>query len=481
MGHELSLKLYQPPRLRCRANITLPLPPRPLGAEICYQERVDLLIRGGTVVTCDATDRVAPADVLVSGGRIAQIEPHGSIAPRGLVRVIDAADCAVVPGLVQAHVHLCQVLFRGMADDLPLLEWLKQRIWPLEAAHDEASLTASAELGLLEMSLAGTTTVLDMGTVHGHDAVFDACLRSGLRVTSGKAMMDQGDGVPAALRESTRESLDESDRLLRDWRGKGGGRLDYAYAPRFILSCTEELFRGVAARSEQSGARIHTHAAEHAGEREAVRAALGVDDIAALRAWGVTGPRTVLAHGVQLSDAEAAQLASDRTSIVHCPSANLKLGSGIARVADLDSLGVQLALGCDGAPCNNNLDPWQELRHAALLAKITSGTTSFPARRAFRLATIDGARALGKDALIGSLEVGKQADIAVVRLDAPHAEPGGDVFSRLVYACKASDVEHVLVAGEFVVRHREHTRLDAAHVRFRARELGRKTAARAGL
>ncbi len=441
---------------------------------------MDLLIRGGTVVTCDDRDHVVLGDVLVSGDRIAGVGKL-DLTRRGPLRVIDARGCAVIPGLVQAHVHLCQALFRGMADDMPLLQWLKERIWPLEAAHDARSLAASAELGIVEMMLAGTTTILDMGTVHGHDAVVDACVRGGIRAVTGKAMMDQGDGVPRGLRETTKSSLDESDRLLREWRGKGGGRIDYAYAPRFILSCSEALIRGAAERSEHHAALLHTHAAEHANEREAVRAALGKDDVEVLREWGAKGPRTILAHGVQLTDEEAKLLAREGTRVVHCPSANLKLGSGIARIAELDAIGVQLALGCDGAPCNNNLDPWQELRHAALLAKTKTSTTALPARRAFRLATIDGARALGKQAEIGSIEVGKVADLAIVRLDGLHAEPGGDVFSRLVYACKSSDVEHVIVGGEIVVRAREHQRLDAERVRANAQKHAREVVLRAGL
>jgi cytosine/adenosine deaminase-related metal-dependent hydrolase len=439
---------------------------------------VKTLIRGGTVVTCDAKGTVLRGDVLLDGARIAAV---GRAPREGLVRVVDASGCAVIPGLVQAHVHLCQVAMRGMADDLPLLEWLKQRIWPLEAAHDEKTLAASAELGLLEMTLAGTTTILDMGTVRAHDAVMDACARSGIRALSGKTMMDAGSGVPKGLRESTRASLDESERLCRDWHGAHDRRIGYAFAPRFILSCSEELVRGAVERARERGALVHTHAAEHPSEREAVRAACGDDDIAVLRSWGLAGPDAILAHGVQLTDDEARRIAEEGTRVVHCPSANLKLGSGIARVADLDRMGVKLAIGGDGAPCNNNLDPWTELRHAALLAKIRSGTTALPAERAFRLATIDGARALGLDDVTGSLEVGKRADIAIVRIDAPHAEPGGDVFSRLVYACGARDVRHVFVDGRQLVKDGEHQILDAPRVAAQARAAARTLLARAKL
>lgn len=443
------------------------------------------LIRGGALVTCagkSADKTVTEGDLLVEDGRIAAV---GKVPRRqldgGLVRVLDASGCAVTPGLVQAHVHLCQVLFRGAADDLPLLDWLRQRIWPFEAAHDERSLAASADLGLLEMMLAGTTTILDMGTVHHYDAVFDACARAGIRVFGGKAMMDDGSGVPKGLRESTKESLRESDRLRETWTGKGDGRLGYAYAPRFILSCTETLFRGTAERSNATGALLHSHVAEHPDERVAVKKALGDDDLAILRAWGFSGPRTLLAHGVQIRDDEAAALAKDGTRIVHCPSANLKLGSGIARVHELDARGVQLALGADGAPCNNNLDPWVELRHAALLAKVRTSTTALPAERAFRLATIDGARALGLGDVTGSLEVGKRADIVVIRTDGPHVEPCGDVYSRLVYACTSRDVMHVMVDGRLVVKHGEHQLLDREEVLARARVESKKLMKRANV
>jgi 5-methylthioadenosine/S-adenosylhomocysteine deaminase len=448
-----------------------------------------VLIRGGTLVRCDADDTVGDGDVLIADGRIAAIgtipkQLLRSDAKSGLLRVVDARGCAVIPGMVQAHVHLCQVLFRGMADDMPLLDWLEKRIWPYEAAHDEASLSASAELGLLEMMLAGTTTILDMGTVHHYDVVFDACERAGMRVFGGKTMMDAGKSVPKGLRETTKASLAESDRLRASWSGKGDCRLGYAYAPRFILSCTEALFRGTveratAERPQTPRALLHSHVAEHPDERKAVRAALGDDDISILRKWGFKGPNTILAHGVQLTDKEMAAVARDGTRIVHCPSANLKLGSGIARVHDLVENGVIVALGADGAPCNNNLDPWVELRHAALLAKVRTGVTTLPARQALRLATIDGARALGIDDVVGSLELGKRADVVVARIDGPHVAPGGDVYSRLVYGCTSRDVTHVFVDGKLVVRAGEHQELDRDQVLAKANAQAKKLVARA--
>jgi len=452
---------------------------------------MDVILRGGTVVTMDAARRVLTADVHVRGNTIVQIGrvPMGRVqvgrvkAPSAAALVLDARGCAVMPGFVQTHVHLCQALFRGMADDLPLLEWLKQRIWPLEAAHDERSLYASARLGLAEMLRAGTTTILDMGTVNHHDAVFTAIAESGMRAFSGKAMMDTGAGVPRGLRETTKQSLAESDRLRARWHGAEDGRLGYAYAPRFILSCTEKLLRGAAAAAHATpGVLLHSHAAEHADERKAVRDALGKDDVSALAEYGVTGPRTVLAHGVQLRPGEMRSIARAGTRFAHCPSANMKLASGIADVVAMRDAGMLVGIGADGAPCNNRMDPFTELRQAALLAKVKRGDAgALKAEDALAMATIDGARVLGIDALTGSIELGKRADLAVVRLDALHAEPGGDATARIVYACTASDVKHVLVDGRVVVADGELRTLDADTVLSEARREGERVRRRAKL
>lgn len=440
------------------------------------------LIRGGVVVTMDPARRVLEGDVLVVGDRIAAVgDVRAAAIPPG-ARVIDATGHAVIPGLVQAHVHLVQALFRGMADDLPLLEWLRTRIWPLEAAHDDRSAAASARLGLAEMLCAGTTTILDMGTVHSHDAVMDAIAESGMRALSGKAMMDVGEGVPARLRESTRASLRESDRLAERWHGAAGGRIGYAWAPRFILSCSEKLLRETAERASERGQLVHTHAAEHAAERDAVRRALGKQDVQALADVGITGPTAVIAHGVQLEREEMRALGRAGTRVVHCPSANLKLASGIADVVAMRTAGIVVGLGSDGAPCNNRMDPWTELREAALLAKVRrDDAAAMPAMDALSLATIDGARALGLEREIGSIERGKKADLAVVALDGLHALPGGRPETRLVYSCTPADVRHVLVDGALVVRDRELTTLDVRAVRADALHQARKLVARARL
>jgi 5-methylthioadenosine/S-adenosylhomocysteine deaminase len=438
----------------------------------------DFVLEGATIVTCDGRDRVLQGDVLVRAGRIVGVGGKASAA--GIARV-DARDRIVLPGFVMAHVHLCQVLMRGLADDLALLPWLEQRIWPLEAAHDERSLRASAELGLLELSLAGATSLLDLGTVHDHDVVFDACLRAGLRVAGGKSLMDRGANVPRRMRETTRTALASAEDLAERWGAHPSGRLRYVYVPRFILSCSEALIRGAAERSAVGDALLHTHASEHAEERRAVARELGASDVRLLTRWGLRGPRASLAHCVQVTPAEMRALARAGTSVVHCPSTNLKLGSGLARVADLLASGVRVGLGADGAPANNNLDPWVELRHAALIAAARSGPGSLVARAALRLATIEGARLLGWDAETGSIEPGKAADLVVVRRYGPHTAPATDPIGTLVYATTARDVERVYVAGRALVVGGEHQLIDAERVVAGARREVRRLAARAGL
>ncbi len=428
----------------------------------------EILIRGGTVIAMDEARHVSERDVLVRDGRIVWLGPKGR-APRATDKVrrelIDAHGCVVTPGFIQAHVHLCQVLFRGLADDLPLMRWLRERIWPFEAAHDKRSLRASAELGLCELLRSGTTTILDMGTVHHHEVVFEAMSRFGIRGVSGKAMMDEGAGVPRGLRESTRDSLRESEALRAAFHGTDAGRLRYGYAPRFVLSCTERLLRAVAERAPTNGAIIHTHVAEHASERTEVQRALGMHDLAYLEACGLHGKHVVMAHGVQLSSAEMRRAARLGTRFVHCPSANLKLASGVADVVRMRKNGLAVGLGSDGAPCNNRLDALSELRLAALLAKYKrKDAAALSALDALSLLTIEGARVLGCDAEVGSIEVGKRADLTVVQIDQIEHAPALDPVSALVYAASARDVRDVLVDGVVRVRAKELVNVDVQAV-----------------
>ena len=428
-------------------------------------------ITGGTLLTMRDDAAAAVGDLGIAGDRI---------VPSGTGEVIDATGCYVMPGLVQTHIHLVQTIFRGLAEDLELLEWLRTRIWPLEAAHDEGSLRATARLGLLDLLTTGTTTILDMGTTHGGDVIAEELLASGIRARFGQAMMDGGAGVPARLQETTRGSLDASLALARRWDGAGDGRLGYAFAPRFALSCTRELLEAVSALSRERGALIHTHSNEDIGERELVERETGMAPAAYLDAVGLVNERAVLAHGVNLDDAEIALLRGRGASITHCPSSNLKLGSGIADIRRLRDAGIGVGIGADGAACNNRLDGFDELRLAALLARSLRGPGAITAAEALLIGTRDGARALGLGDEIGTLEPGKKADVII--LDASRlAGPAGDPATRIVFGGGSRAVRDVIVDGRVVVRDGIPLTLDPGEVRAHAAEALPGLVGRAGI
>lgn len=422
-----------------------------------------ILIKNGTLVTMDETDAVVNGGLLIRDGRIALV--GASVGETGAEVVIDAAGCAVLPGFVQSHIHLCQTLFRGAADDLALIDWLKRRVWPMEAAHTSESIRASARLGIAEMMSGGTTCALTMETVNHTEEVFRVVEETGFRATVGKCMMDKGDEVPPALREETEASIRDSLELLESWHGRAQGRIRYCFAPRFAISCTRGLLEKVSRLAVERGVMIHTHASENRAEIELVEQETGQRNVAYLDSLGIAGAHVLLAHCVHLDDAEIETLARTGTHVAHCPSSNLKLGSGFARVTEMLERGVSVSFGADGAPCNNRLDMWTEMRTAALLQKALHGAEALPAKLALRLATIGGARALGLVDEIGSLEAGKRADVMLVDLNRLHSAPRpADIISALVYSAQASDVRTVIIDGQLVMRDRKLLTLDGRQV-----------------
>ncbi len=407
-------------------------------------------LENGYFLLNDGSGRLHKGALQVENGRIAKV--LRTVPKRSRQKRINLAGKLVIPGFVQTHVHLCQTLFRNLADDLELLDWLKQRIWPMEGAHTEKSLYASARLGIAELLAGGTTTILDMGTVHHTDALFTAAEEMGIRALIGKCLMDRDDN-PQALRQSTKAALRENLQLLERWHGAASGRLHYANAPRFLLSCTEELLREVQALAKSKKLLVHTHSSENRAEIAQVRKEYGCENVEAFARLGLTGPQLVLAHCVWLSEKEKQLLASSHTRVSHCPSSNLKLASGICEVKDLQARGISVSLGADGAPCNNRLDMFTEMRLASLLQKPPHGPATLPAREAFEMATLAGAKALGLSAEVGSLEAGKKADLVAIDLQQAAVltelseKTPERAYSALVYACSPAQVTHTWVDG----------------------------------
>ncbi|GLX70746.1 5'-deoxyadenosine deaminase [Paenibacillus glycanilyticus] len=412
------------------------------------------LIRNAVIMTMNAADDIFTGDVLVEGNKITQIGPN--IQENTAERIIDADGKVLLPGFIQTHIHLCQTLFRGRADDLELIDWLRQRIWPLEAAHNEESVYYSALLGIGELIRSGTTTILDMETVNHTESAFQAILESGIRAVSGKVMMDHGTEVPLALQEKTEQSLKESVELLEKWHGAAGGRIEYAFCPRFVVSCTEDLLVGVRDLSAQYGVKVHTHASENKEEISIVESERGMRNVVYLDHIGLAKPNLILAHSIWLDDEEKRIIWERGVKVTHCPGSNLKLASGIAEVPALLEEGIHVGIGADGAPCNNNLDMFQEMRLTAFIQKVQHGPTVMDAKKVLRMATMGGAHVLGLENQIGSIEVGKLADLQLLDLEDFHVYPSFDAdwYSRVVYAATRGDVDTVMIDGQIVMERR---------------------------
>jgi 5-methylthioadenosine/S-adenosylhomocysteine deaminase len=435
-------------------------------------QSTSLIVRGATILTMNDAFDVVTGDVAVRDGRIASI---GGTADIPGARVIDARGCYLLPGFIQTHIHLCQTLFRGYADDLALMDWLKTRVWPMEAAHTPRSLAAAAQWAAAELIQTGTTTALTMETVHDTDAVFEALEPMGLRAVVGKCMMDADEAVPSRLMEQTAHSIDESVAIAKRWHGRANGRLRAAFAPRFAVSCSRELLEAVARLAVEHDLVIHTHASENRDEIALIKARTGRKNIDYLADTGLTSKHLCLAHCVWVDDAEQSLLAERDVKVLHCPGSNLKLGSGLAPVVEMRAKGISVSLGADGAACNNHLDMFEEMRLAAVLQSVRHHPGALTARDAVWMATREGARALGLEREIGSIETGKRADLILVDAQGP------DPYSTIVYASRGTNVKMTIVDGEVLVDDFRATRWDFKDITATARAEATALASRANL
>ncbi|MCM3597839.1 5'-deoxyadenosine deaminase [Metabacillus idriensis] len=418
-----------------------------------------LLIKNAQIITMNEQNDIFTGDIFIKDDLI---EAIGLNLQNPAEKIIDASSRTIIPGFVQTHIHLCQTLFRGRGDDLELLDWLKKRIWPLEASHDGESVFYSAMLGIGELIQSGTTTIVDMETVHHTDFAFQAIAASGIRALSGKVMMDRGFDVPSGLKEKTESSIQESVDLLEKWNLHDNGRIRYAFSPRFVISCTEQLLKEVRELSFKHDVKVHTHASENQEEIKVVLEETGMRNIVYLDHLGLANERLILAHCVWLDDNEKRIIKERGVHVSHCPGSNLKLASGVADTKGLLDMNVSLSLGADGAPCNNNLDMFNEMRLAALLQKPIHGPAAMDAKTVFQMATIGGAKAVGLEKEIGSLEVGKKADMVILNLNQFHTYPSqdSDPISRIVYSAGRGDVETTIINGKIVMENRIMKTLD---------------------
>jgi 5-methylthioadenosine/S-adenosylhomocysteine deaminase len=427
--------------------------------------RVDMLVLNGTLVTMDKDHSVIQdAGIAVEYGRIVAVGSSTDIVRMySAPERVDATGKIIIPGLINGHTHVPMTLFRGLADDLDLQEWLTKYIFPAEAKNvTEEFVRAGTRLGLAEMIRGGTTTYCDM--YYFEDAIADETAKAGVRGVLGETIID----FPVADNKTNAEAMAYVERFVQKW--KGNELIVPAIAPHAPYTVSEEHLKAIRAFSDRTGAPIVTHISETKREVDDSLKAKGASPVDYLSRIGFLNDRVIAAHMVWPNPGEIEILKRAGVGVVHNPQSNMKLASGVAPVPKMIAEGLRVGLGTDGAASNNDLSMWEEMDTAAKLHKLISGDPKvMTAEQAFELATIGGARALHMEKEIGSIEKGKRADLVLVKRDALNQIPLYNVYSDLVYATKASDVETVIINGRVVMRDRRLLTLDEAAIKEGAR------------
>jgi 5-methylthioadenosine/S-adenosylhomocysteine deaminase len=436
-------------------------------------ERVDIIIRGGTVVTMDGSSQVIEnGSVAIKAERIVAVGAGSEIAAKyRAARVINAAGKVVMPGLINTHTHAPMVLYRGLADDLALMDWLQKYIFPAEAKTVTPEFVrAGTRLAALEMILSGTTTYADM--YYFEEEIAKVTKEAGLRGVLGQTIIQ----FPVADARTPSDGLARTEAFIKQFAGDD--LIVPAVAPHSMYTLDTATLKAVRALADRTHAPVLIHLAETADEIKTAQEKHKATPTRYLESIGFWGPRTLAAHGVWLTPADMTILARRHVGVSHNPESNMKLASGTAKVVTMRRAGVVVGLGTDGAASNNDLDMFEAMRQAAFVAKLqTKDPRSVPARTALEMATIDGARALGMDREVGSLEAGKRADVITVSMTAARQTPMYDPLSHLVYTTHGDDVRTTIVNGRVLMRDRKVLTLNEAAVLDEARRLAEKVRA----
>ena len=429
-----------------------------------------LVVVGGTVLTQNSTRQVlSPGAVAIAGADILDVGTPESIASRfNAATTIDARDQIVLPGLINTHTHAAMVMFRGLADDLALMDWLQKYIFPAEAkAVSPEFVRIGTRLANLEMIESGTTTFADM--YYFEEEVARATRDAGLRGVLGQTVIQ----FPVADAKTPADALARAETFIKTF--KGDSLIVPAVAPHAMYTLDRATLLASAELGRRYEVPVLIHLAETEDEVKTSRTAHQLTPTGYLESIGFFGPRTLAAHGVWMTDEDIQILKRRNVGVSHNPESNMKLASGIAPVDKYFAADVALGLGTDGAASNNDLDMFEAMRQAALLAKIaTRNPTAVPAQSALDLATIGGARALAMDRAIGSLEAGKRADLITVSMAASRQTPMYDAVSHLVYVTRGDDVRTTIVNGKVLMQNRQVRTLNRTEVMAQARALAQK-------
>lgn len=416
---------------------------------------MNLLLDNITIIPMTARDLVIEKGyILIKDDIISEI--GSGTAPQGTYdKVIDGTNKAALPGFINAHTHAAMTLLRGYADDLPLMEWLQTKIWPMEDRLTDEDNYWGTLLANVEMIKSGTTAFADM---YFHmDQAARAVEKSGLRGILSRGMV--GVGPEAEL------AFTQSRELFAQWNGAANGRITFMLGPHAPYTCPPDYLKRVVALADELGTGIHIHLSETRGEFEDIKKQYGKTPVGLMDEIGLFEHRVLAAHCVHLNADDIEILSAKHVGVAHNPESNMKLASGIAPVPEMLAAGIAVAIGTDGASSNNNLDMLQEMRSCALLHKVnTFNPTVIPAGQALEMATINGARALGLEKQTGKLEAGMKADIILLSLSEAHMTPRYDILANIVYAAQASDVQTVIVDGNIIMEDRVVKTLDEQEV-----------------
>ena len=429
----------------------------------------DLIVRGGTVVTVDGAGRIIEdGAIVISGDRIEFVGPREEAERKyGAERTLDAGGKFIFPGFVNAHTHMFQVLLRNLAVDMVLLEWLKRVIHPALLKFEEDDVYVGALLGCLENIKSGVTCIVDNHYGRHFDAVLRAMVEAGVRgcVPRGGYVVN----AKEELLEDPDHILRDTERLIREWHGAAGGRIMVGVAPMHPCFATREFLLKAKELSDRYGVVYHTHTGESREDQELNREFHGQTDVELLHELGILSPRYHAVHGVWVSQREIGYLAEAGAHVIHNPVSNMYMGSGVAPVPEMLAAGVNVALGTDGPASNNCQDIIQTMKFAACLHKVSKlDPAAITARQVLEMATINGAKALGLEDQIGSLEAGKKADITIVDMEKPHIAPVHDPIGSLVYCAHGSDVDTVIIDGRVVMERGEVKTIDEGEILERA-------------
>ncbi|MBO8137417.1 MAG: amidohydrolase [Desulfotomaculum sp.] len=407
-----------------------------------------ILVRNINILTMAGPENIIEnGEIAISGDKILSVGTSGS-APKDFKPEleIEGEGMVAMPGFINCHTHAAMTLLRGYADDMPLMEWLNKRIWPLEAKMGEEDIYYGTLLACLEMIKSGTTTFNDMYAYM--DKAADAVSESGMRAVLSRGL------IGAAPNGS--EALKDGINFVEKYQGAAGGRITTMLGPHAPYTCPPEYLEKVMEAAEDLGVGIHIHLAETLDEHRDIVKQYGKTPVQHLESLGLFNYRTLAAHCVHVDETDIKILAENHVGVAHNPESNMKLASGIAPVQKMIETGVKVGLGTDGASSNNNLDMLEEMRTAALLQKVSNmDPTVMPAYKALEMATAGGARALGMEGIIGQLKPGMKADLILVDFSAPHLMPQHDYYAHMVYSAHSADVKTVIIDGELVMQNRK--------------------------